>query len=34
MLRLSWEQIDLLEGIVLKRHAASISEVLASPGRH
>jgi len=29
MLRLSWEQIDSLEAIVLKRHAASISKVLA-----
>jgi hypothetical protein len=29
MLRLTWEQIDLLEGIVLKRHAASIGRVLA-----
>lgn len=29
MLRLSWEQYDQLEAIVLKRHAASISSVLA-----
>jgi hypothetical protein len=30
MLRLSWEQFDLIEAIVLKRHAASISKVLAA----
>ena len=29
MLRLSWDQVDQIEGIVLKRHAASISKVLA-----
>ncbi|MEO7056943.1 MAG: hypothetical protein ABI281_02755 [Caldimonas sp.] len=30
MLRLSWEQFELLEAIALKRHAASISKVLAA----
>jgi hypothetical protein len=29
MLRLSWEQVEQLEAIVLKRHAASIHKVLA-----
>src|SRR6476646_6500889 len=29
MLRLTWEQIDALEQLTLKRHAASISSVLA-----
>jgi hypothetical protein len=29
MLRLTWEQFDRLEQLTLKRHAASISGVLA-----
>ena len=29
MLRLTWEQFDRLEQLTLKRHAASISQVLA-----
>ena len=29
MLRLTWEQFDRLEQLTLKRHAASISSVLA-----